>query len=1182
MVLVLIVLTLLAVVAVGYLSSMTSERVTANAYLAKGRAEQAAQAGVDVAVATLRQSFKAFPDSCTVWDTQQSATSQKDAAGHTIYNEGTSLYYRAQSASPSSADENRPPILTAGSANVDKRKIYVLPLTSGVIGAVGQLEANKADALPVLNTSERDVSKHNFVDLNSRRYPHDSEGWIGSPPGHSDVDANSSPAPKPIRVPWVETKGSDGAVNARYAFWVEDESFRSNVNLADLGDPSDIHKRRDNLKNPDASDRSGYIGPRDLDLAGLLKVVDERGAAVSANPDPTADEISNAQSFRDVRFTYPASLFPEALGYRHAVFVDPTLNSTANPRPSTIADRLRFLTTIHSGGLNISRHGSQRLNLNEAIPSDTAPTDATKVKTQLEKVIRTIEFHAPNFGQRFYRKKSDPTPAALNAFDVIGNNISTNESDHTLIYLYKTAANIRDYIDKDPLPTVVLAGGALAASTKPLMAFHSPPWACGKDSAPFIQECAVRYVGNVTGGRYSLSVDYYVEVWNMSSKDVRASDLGQTPFLRIANPPKFVGTLTSDYALNETDLKADDGLSPSDSRPRVLPARRDFDVDLSNVTYADGSVGELIFPAGQITLLTTDTVANHAARSYLDVIKDPEARKHVVQCHWAPPGKSNYAGLMPRALGNSGPYCNVIVMLFGATPNGGDHVDNTLGSDYETNIILGSEKGWIDGIEGDLPISWGGRISFNYTEPGNVPVIYGGYLRGNYTNTARASVEGFQQSTVGDPRAINEQLQYDPPDSYGPSEATRFKVYDVPEKTNPTPMHPYTGTVKGVIPTLGLPNYQSVHPSRSKNPWIDYPPLFAKDDDSVAAADLTLSKEKAPGVIANAPLSSIGQLGDVYDAARIVYSGGEVSSSHGGGRTFKIGQHDDRWDGDQRSASRTWASWRLLDFFSVVDHGAQPRLINACDIEQPGLININGVARDKGAALRAALIGLKFQKANAGLGDRALDGTYPAGSALPALNVDAMIAQIVQRIAQPPTKADGTVNTGEYQTGAGPFWERGELSELRIFGRTPTPSQSPGSAMSTSYPATELTDAAPKIDLSAQVFDRGREEIFRRLAEMITTRGNVFTVYAVGQAVSQKTATSTKYYSATQRMKVTFKLIPKSAPPSLTGSAKDFHPATDDNGKAIDFDPTAEDSLRKRFAKPDHYDIVVLSSTAGM
>ena len=255
LVLVLVILSLMAIIAVGYLSSMASERATANAFGNKARAEQAAQAGVDSAIGILRDYFKSFPDSVTAWDTAQSTNSSGAIKnqGFPAANEGTTLYLRAvplgnDTDTPDpSAGRTDPNFANAdftggngpnnvdAATGIDNRKIFVLPLVSGA--TVRQLP-NKANALPtpVADNSATATS----VDLNSRRQFADTQGWLGTPPGyvHPTTSNPDSPTfPKPVPVPWVEIKQSEGYPDptkaptvSRYAFWVEDESFRANIN----------------------------------------------------------------------------------------------------------------------------------------------------------------------------------------------------------------------------------------------------------------------------------------------------------------------------------------------------------------------------------------------------------------------------------------------------------------------------------------------------------------------------------------------------------------------------------------------------------------------------------------------------------------------------------------------------------------------------------------------------------------------------------------------------------------------------------------------------------------------------------------------------------------------------------------------------------------------------------------
>ena len=390
-----------------------------------------------------------------------------------------------------------------------------------------------------------------------------------------------------------------------------------------------------------------------------------------------------------------------------------------------------------------------------------------------------------------------------------------------------------------------------------------------------------------------------------------------------------------------------------------------------------------------------------------------------------------------------------------------------------------------------------------------------------------------------------------------------------------------TSPANGIIPTLGLANYRSVRPNRPENPWGDYPAYYTDPNNPTQAELANFRADRAPMPVANVALTSIGQLGDLFDPSRIIESG-NTGGSRGGGRSLKIGQHDDRWDGDETSASRTWAAWRLVDIFSANSYNA---------VQQPGLINLNGVTRDGGAALRAMLTGFKFRPDTTTnpLGDVALADDQSA-STLSRLQIDKLITELQTRLKTPIIDpATNKASTGIWQTGAGPFWERGELSELPGFGRTPDQYKPDRSTVPKTYPTTPPTDPSTQTDLdltgvamSSKVSDRGREELFRRVVEMTTTRGNVFTVYAIGQAINQTNPNdpTTKRVTGTQQLKVTFRLVPKT---QATGTlpAKDFHPGTDDSNQYVTFDPNNTSAVEARFAKPDYYEVQILSVSSG-
>lgn len=1104
LILTLLILSVLAIVAVSFLASMSSERATANAFANKARAEQAARSGTDSAMAILKDTFQRYPDSATVWDTTQATNS-----------EGTTLFLRAKANSSgnapdpaAAASDNRPPA-TNGAA--DPRLTFVLPLVSG---ATPKLWSNKAAAVPALNVGVSDPILRNYAELNQARFANDTQGSIGSPPGTTL---------KPARAPWVETTDAKGRVTSRYAYWVEDESFRTNVNYASQGDrPTNPHARRDNSANLAA-------GPTYNDLVAPLLALN----------NTSLDAVSAAQGIFDTRASFPLNLFPEFLGYAHG-----SRQSTVFTDGQTVADHLRYLVTTSSGGLNISRHGSQRLNLNNTnvVNPNTSPTDIGTMQAEADRLVQTIRFHAPNFGERFYRTSTATGSTTLNAFQV--NNGTTNGVLRRDIYLFKVAANLRDYLDVDSQPTMINLDGTIYAPTprRPQLAFGqdgpNPIAAMGKEAVPYLQEAATLFSGSVkpaAGGsyRYSLNVDYYVEFWNMTNRVLVAGNppnpaipndtkvyLGSDAFVRFAAQP---GWLADDSVAGNAqqeprfpELTSDDSnptpptQEPINSASLGVANARDFDVSLANgLRGAAGTSGPVTFDPGVATVITTDPdwvangyVANKANCFYCSILVGPGGSN----------GKRFYNGPMPTFVEDGiTKQSSVIKLYFRTTPS----------LDIKTEVVLGNSNGYLDCFQGALPVfNSGGNRRITFSKAGNIPAYFAvGNLMGNVTTPTEPSIKNTisTPSQLGDPRTNNEPLVFtlydtlsgDPPDS---DQCSYFRI-DRINANNASKI------------TLGDPN-SGLSPAAG-NPWPDY--------WDFPSGKVNPNVTSSPMVVANGALTSIGQLGDIFDPAR-VQGVKDIEHSRGGGRTLQIGQHDDRYDGTATSNgisnSTGWASWRLADFFGTSD-----------SVFLPGLININGLARDNGAALRAALRGFNFQPLTAD------DPTIHGDAKLAAKPLDSTGLQ---------NFIDSIINSRLKNTDAtkpGPFFERGEISE--------TPLLNPASA------SVLVTGVS-----FSQIFDRGREELVRRLTEMITTRGDVFTVYSVGQSISQTNAADpkTKRITGTSQFKTTFQLVPR----NLDGS--DFNPGAQQLTFAHGNAAATRTAVANRFAMPDHYEVVLLSS----
>ncbi|HEY4282170.1 MAG TPA: hypothetical protein VGM62_03830 [Chthoniobacterales bacterium] len=331
-------------------------------------------------------------------------------------------------------------------------------------------------------------------------------------------------------------------------------------------------------------------------------------------------------------------------------------------------------------------------------------------------------------------------------------------------------------------------------------------------------------------------------------------------------------------------------------------------------------------------------------------------------------------------------------------------------------------------------------------------------------------------SRTGDVRSLSEQLQMLGGASSLGFDQTRF----------------YTDILGNGIPqntTLGKvaqPKY--VDPTK----WPDYTPQFA---DNAATA---------PGIIRDDAMQSIGELGYTYDPVRTIEATAgpgnpapSILQARGGGRTLKIGQMDDRIAGNRFSTSWFNASWRLADLFSAEPKDSTGNYPKVSPPTSRGKININGVLRDDGVAFKAALRNFAFFPSPR-------SDTQLSGNSLTSSEIDQLTSEVKT-----------------YLTANGPFMERGEISQLNFFNSSGT---------------TKETAAGKTLDV---INDRGREEIFRRCVEMITTRSASFTVYAVGQAIRQDKS-GTKTSVGEKRLATTFQLEPRKAGKPLQESTVNY------------------------------------------
>lgn len=1076
----LIILAALVVIVTIFSRMVLVEKRVTHAYSEVVRSEMAAQAGLADAQQLLLELFTQYPDSATFWDPAMGSSTTP----------GTVFAYRDIPA-------NEAHVGGTGSTP----RIFFRPMVSG---ATTQLASAYNAALPPAAT---EVGK--AIDINNADFGGDANGWIGKVPDAS--------APNPIRVPWVEilenpnaAKSATNPAVARYAFWVEDESFKLNVNTALVRPRGQLADEPRQEGSPDP--RPNLLGAvTDSSLAeGIVKVRSEL---------PQQSLLSNSQ------IGHVEGALPE------------------------IAGRLRFVTTTTSSGLDISRTGAKRLNINDVvrrslngIPNipygpETNKTGydlsnaAVKTRKAVMQIRSAIEANVPNFGQRMYRASSSST--LLNSATATGTHSADKNAlvvtgPHASTYNSKIAANIYDFISPTSNPTVIDDSDEVLLG-EPILSFFdlgfdmsetpaqepNPIRAIGRKKLPYLTEYV--WCVEVTDFRQNLSftdykagvpvpedgvatyefeIDHYFEFWNMFAEALIPvnGDMGPDPYLILEAQPYIT---TNNQGLRTTN---------------DLGVGRAFKIKLDDDFLVNGETRKLTFEPGAMTIITTDPdYESHLAKNRLTgrtvfvatALYDPVSDERVdVGISTRPFSNPNSP---PAMVPNVRSYR---ISSFD-TRDGGDwgevQIAPNMSTAASTKILLGNRFGLLDAAPSVGLAKYQNNNMFNLPRSGTNSPFTGGQVGG-------------PNRGGWDPRA-----KLDP-----------IAVRVVEQNSNGA-----YSTLAMSAPNLGL------------NVGFAASLTWASDPIAVSGAFSVMNATRPFAVHAGRDLASVGELGHVVDTAlEGHYDSTERIVRRSGGRTLSIGQPDTFWDGTrtsgvsgdelqyQVSRSRDWAAWRLADVFTVKTDGATaPRTAQSIQ----GLYNPNGILRDKGLVLRTLVEGLVFESGIESDPLLAARTFLSAGTETGALGVGGDLLQpgvsggaaLARYMAQRLSRS--------HPNRFSPLWERGEISQLQMF-----------SPFGHSNATKQQLHAGANIE---QVADRGREEIFRRLAELITTRGNTFTVYVVGQAVGKDGVGN-----ASHARKVTIRLEPEW-----------------DADVIEDFNPEDLNQVNSRFRKPDRWKARILS-----
>ncbi|CAN5543349.1 hypothetical protein BH09VER1_BH09VER1_24410 [soil metagenome] len=977
----LLVITLLAIIVVAFLQSMSIESKTAKSFSNIARAQFAAEAAQLEATSRIASLMKANP---------------YHAIGYTnIVDSGTTALVPILFGAPSGAG--------ATNAAGAPKNHYLYSVANDTVPGTG---LNVSNSTAVNRTNS------------------DAVGWMGSPV------VNGSIVYRECRAPWVyllqnpnlphqpdRSLANYNPYVSRYAWWVEDETSKVDIQQAGNADgtggafrsalTTNLFAATNNVFQDAVITKPGLV---DLSAAPILD-----GLPIPTNAGGTNQAVI---SFRTNLLKLP----------RDSRILAQSILSTNSEVKS------RFYTTLASVSDDLSGTGQRRANLNAIVTEGYAPNT---IKSDLDDIIYVITgTHAyPNLNnssdQGFFHDQADNNIALLPNF---GERFwpSTDNRVHSpditaakkrSIYLLKIAANIRDYIDSDNMPTFVDKNGVVVSGADPGSGTVPPdgvfpstvegsgrldelqPQAIGHEAIPYLVKTGWSFGSTLT----DLFFDQYFSFYNPSTKSFTAP----------------AGTFLRGYKR----LIWNGG---SFGQKQMAP----FELNISG----------LVFPAGKVAVITTSPGESTDAPggSYGAVIGGPGPvyRPAIQAC---PIDGSIVAGSRQAQEGTR-IFSNVFPgSSYTIQPRGSS------GHDWYTHMMWGNSHGY-----------YGGYSGITITAVSNYGISGQNQLKGTAA-TMRGNDAG---SHSGEAQSLQEPLALNDPYLTGSAngDQDQYRFYS---SSSPTTL----ATVKNSLyldPT-------GTHLSPIV-PWPDYPwPEPTREfDDSI---------NTSYAIIRDEPMTSIGELGNIYDPYRRNGNNaagdnntGYIDYARGGARTLRVGQPDDvivaglgRTADVAAAVNATrftpaWANgaWHLTDVFDVVlDTSGTVQTVNQTNAVAPiqslGKINVNSVLRDDGAAMRTLLRSFKFLSST----PSAAPGL--SGQSLTDPELSGLIAQIKS-----------------YLTTKGPFLERGEMSQLAFFAST-TPSGK---------------------DLF-KTGDRGREEIFRRIVPMLTTRSSSFSVYAVAQAVRE-------------------------------------------------------------------------------
>ena len=813
-----------------------------------------------------------------------------------------------------------------------------------------------------------------------------------------------------------------------------------------LKDPTIPHQPDPSLAkyNPYVA-RYAFWVEDDTSKLNLLVAGNAKGTGGAFQPPITTNLVnSTSTTYRDAIAWEPSDLDLGAIPIKNGKAIgsddsssNNTLISTLHPLASLLKDSRilaqvpgfskseslsRFYTTVNSISNELSGTGRRRININSLV-HDTA-TDPKVIAADIDDIAFAIAGNHifPNQGDRtgglFYSESDNTKKAPIPNF---GERFWPASNGNIPGNLNTTLSKAQIYL----LKISANIRDYIDSDSNPTFVDDSGKILAGstapsyKDSDP-----ASGVFPNYSNSDYPMPLAIGKEAIPYLTKNAfvttfKNSTLGVDQFFSFYNPyTKDFTAPTGTYLRCFNRLRWKRGSLSNFQMPS-------FWLDLSGA----------VFPAGQTTVVTTSVKTNSAGAETdpqpISKYPDASVKQFTSSAKIWRPGKENGAITLMHPID--------ACVHFEDGSNAFEPAVPVTTYDISTKFVWGNGNGYYGGFPAITLTQFN---KFKGTQP-----YYLMLDSNNYRDRGNSILGNDHASRSGDGRSLDEPLVFNH-NTGSTSLPDQHRFFD------DSPID------------ISVPKNSYIDPRK----WPDY------------ATNLDNTSNTSYAVVRDEPMTSIGELGYIYDPYRVKGSGtnNPLAYARGGGRTLHVGQPDDvilsptESDANQvkssiKSAaqearfSSKWlqSAWRLTDIFDVLldssgSANLQGKVDRSTKLIPPqafGKVNINSALRDNGAVLRSLLRGFK----------------YLGGQALSESDITTIITSLTK-----------------YLNDKGPMIERGELSQLLTSAGEPL------------FANTTLGSQ----DLSTSQ-DRIREEIFRRLVEMLTTRSNSFTVFSVGQSLRE-------------------------------------------------------------------------------